>query len=107
MNNKNISKLKFFFTGLISRFNEDNTLFKGVSVTYKSGLKTFNGIGSFSNNKIDYNFNGVKSTISISELLDSICIGSAKYDSVTVVYNERGVSTTLTCDNKNVKMTSR
>ena len=107
MNNQNISKLNFIFLGLSNRFIEDNTIFKGISVTYKAGLKIFKGIGSFNNDKIDYNFNGVKSTLTIDELFNNICKEASNYDSLTVIYEERGTATIITADNKNVKMTSK
>jgi SAM-dependent methyltransferase len=107
LNNQNISKLKFILSGLTNRFNEDSTLFKGINVNYMAGLKTFKGIGSFNNDKINYNFNGVKSNITINELFDNICKEASKYDSITVIYEERGSSTIVTCDNKNVRMTSK
>lgn len=107
MNNQNISKLKFIFLGLTNRFNEDNSLFKGISVEYKAGLKNFKGVGLYNSNKVDFTFNGVKATLTINELFDNICTEASKYDSLTVIYEERGTSTIITGDNKNVKMNSK
>lgn len=107
MNNQNISKLKFIFLGLTNRFNEDNSLFKGINIEYKAGLKSFKGVGLYNSNKIDFTFNGVKEILTIDELFDNICIEASKYDSLTVIYEERGTSTIITGDNKNVKMVSK
>lgn len=107
MNNQNISKLNFFFLGLQNKFNENNTLFKKIHIEYKAGLKTFNGEGTFNNNNIDYIFNGVKSTFTIKELLENICKEASKYDSLTVIYQERSISTIIKVDNKGVKMSTK
>ena len=107
MNNQNISKLNFFFLGIQNKFNENNALFKRIHIEYKAGLKIFNGEGTFNNNNIDYIFNGVKSTFTIKELLENICKEASKYDSLTVIYEERGISTIIKADNKGVKMSTK
>jgi SAM-dependent methyltransferase len=107
LNNQNISKLNFFFLGIQNKFNENNALFKRIHIEYKAGLKIFNGEGTFNNNNIDYIFNGVKSTFTIKELLENICKEASKYDSLTVIYEERGISTIIKADNKGVKMSTK
>ncbi|GKX68324.1 class I SAM-dependent methyltransferase [Inconstantimicrobium mannanitabidum] len=104
MNKQNINKMKLLLLGLTNRFAEDSNVFKGIYVTYKAGLKEFNGTGSFNAGKIDYNFNGKTDTLSIDEVFDKICLEAEKYDAAIVTYSERGSNLTLTCDNKNVKM---
>lgn len=107
MNKQNISKLKFFFLGLQNRFNEDNSIFKELKVVYKTGLKEFNGIGTFKDNKINFNFNGISSLLSIEEVFIKICKEAANYDSLVLTYSERGSIITILADNKNVKMTTK
>ena len=107
MNKQNISKLKFFFLGLQNRFAENNDIFKEIRITYKAGLKEFKGIGTFDNNKISYNFNGITTILTIEDLFNNICADAEKYDSLVLIYSERGTIINITGDNKNVKMTTK
>ena len=107
MNKQNISKIKFFFLGLQNRFNEDNTSFKELKVVYTTGLKNFTGVGTFKNDKINFNFNGISSLLSIEEVFSKICKEAENYDSLVLTYSERGDIITITADNKNVKMTTQ
>ena len=99
--------MKFFFLGLENRFNENCDLFKDIKVTYKTGLKSFKGIGTFNNGKISYNFNGITKDFSIKELLNVISLEAEKYDSLVLTYSERGSELTRSCDNKDVKMNTK
>ncbi|WP_143318115.1 SAM-dependent methyltransferase [Clostridium sp. HBUAS56017] len=107
MNKQNISKLNFFFLGLQNRFIENNDLFKSISIVYIAGLKKFKGIGTYDNNNITFNFNGISSSLTMENLLANICEEAEKYESLTLTYSERGTIITITADNKNVKMTTK
>ncbi|HEY5524065.1 MAG TPA: SAM-dependent methyltransferase [Clostridium sp.] len=107
MNKQNISKIKFFFLGLQNRFIDNNSTFKDIKVVYTAGLKEFKGIGTYFENKINFNFNGITSTLTIEELLNKISEDAQQYDSLTLTYRERGSIITITGDNKNVKMTTK
>jgi hypothetical protein len=106
MNKQNINKLKLFLTGFQSRFNENSSIFKGIYITYIAGLKEFKGIGHYVDNKISYNFNGKTELLSIDTLFEKVRADSENYDAVTILYRERGTDLLISCDNKNVKMTS-
>ena len=84
MNKQNISKMKFFFLGLENKFNENSDLFKDIKVTYKTGLKSFKGVGTFNNGKISYNFNGITSKNGAHFILkiDNILIKPKQYDAI-------------------------
>ena len=99
--------MKFFFLGLENRFNENCDLFKDIKVTYKTGLKSFKGIGTFNNGKVSYNFNGITKDFSIKELLNVISLEAEKYDSLVLTSSERGSELTISCDNKDVKMNTK
>lgn len=107
MNKQNISKLNFFFLGLQNRFLENSDLFKSIHIVYTAGLKNFKGIGTYDNNKINYNFNGISSNYTIEKLLNNISKEAEQYDSLTLTYSERGTVITIVADNKNVKMTTK
>ena len=106
MNKQNINKMKLFFMGLQNRFSEGTDIFKSIKVTFSTGLKDFNGVGSYIDEKIKYNFNGKTEYFTIEELFDKICKDADTYDSVNVLYSERGTDILITADNKNVKMTN-
>lgn len=104
MNINSINKLKLFSLGLISKFNENNLIFKSIDVTFTAGLKKFKGKGSYDGNKISYNFNGITRLLTINELLDIVAIDASSYDCVAITYSQRGSDILITADNKNVKM---
>lgn len=106
MNKQSISKLNLLFMGLQNRFTENNLIFKGIYVTFSTGLKEFKGIGKLDNNKIKYNFNGRTDYFSIEEVFKKILDDSANYESLTLIYKERGTDILITADNKNVKMSN-
>lgn len=104
MNKQTISKLNLFLIGLKSRFEENSSIFKNIKVTFKIGLKNFNGIGEYKSEKIKFNFSGKTEILSIDELINKICNDSINYDSVSLLYSERGNDILIEADNKNVKM---
>lgn len=104
MNKQSISKLNLFLIGLTNRFNENAPIFNGINVTFSTGLKEFKGIGSFENGDIKYNFGGSTRVYTIEDLFASITMEAAKYESLSLVYSERGTDILIQADNKNVKM---
>ncbi|WP_243441515.1 methyltransferase, partial [Clostridium arbusti] len=76
------------------------------TVTYNSGLKEFKGNGIYDNNKIKYNFNGKTENLLIDELIDRIVTDANNYDSLALIYSERGSNLLISADNKNVKMSN-
>lgn len=104
MNKQAISKLNLFLIGLKNRFEENKSIFKDIKVTYKVGLKTFKGIGEYASPHIKFNFNGRTEFLSIDDLINKICSDSINYDSITLIYSERGTDILIEADNKNVKM---
>lgn len=106
MNKQNINKLKLFLMGLQGRFEENSTIFKGIYITYSTGLKEFKGVGSYEDGDIQYNFNGKTSLLSITELINTITSECENYESISVLYRERGSDVLISADNKEVKMKS-
>lgn len=104
MNKQNVSKLNLFLIGLSSRFSENKDIFKGIKVTYKAGLKNFNGIGKYDSGNIKFNFNGTTNSISLTKLIEIVCTEALNYDSLTLIYSERGTDILIEADNTNVKM---
>lgn len=106
MNKQTINKVKLFLMGLESRFNENKDIFKGIYVTYTAGLKEFKGTGQYKDEKISYNFGGKTELLAMAELCERLAELCAQYDSLSVLYRERGTALLISADNKNVKMTS-
>ena len=104
MNKQSLSKLKLFFMGIENRFLENTSIFKSIKTSYKTGLKIFNGKGSYENGKIKYNFNGKTETSDISLVLAKILKDSESYEALQFIYSERGTDILISADNKNVTM---
>lgn len=107
MNRQSINKLSIFLSGLEGRFEENTSIFKGIKVSFTAGLKEFKGIGTYENNNIKYNFNGITETMPLNELFRKILKNCDNYDSLSLVYCERGTNVILSADSKNVKMNSK
>lgn len=101
-----MNKMKLFLSGLQNRFSENTNIFKGLYVTFTAGLKEFNGVGSYKDNKISYNFNGKTELFDMEQLFDKIYNECEKYDAISIIYSERGSNILITGDNKSVKMTT-
>lgn len=105
MNKTSIDKLNLFFLGIKSRFVENTSIFISISVTYTSGLKSFRGNALYdTGDKLIYNFNGIKETLSIDNLLKKVSDLALNYDSLTFIYSERGSNIIINSDNKNTTM---
>jgi SAM-dependent methyltransferase len=106
MNKQSINKLALFLAGLQSRFTESSSLFKGIYITFSTGLKEFKGTGTLAEDKIKYNFNGKTDIYHITELSDKILDEALKYETLSLIYKERGSDILISADNKNVKLTN-
>lgn len=106
MNKQNISKLSLFLMGLKNRFAENSSIFMGINTTFTSGLKEFKGTGTFENENIKYNFNGITKEFSLDDLFANILKEAEKYETLSVTYKERGTNVIINADSKNVKMSN-
>jgi SAM-dependent methyltransferase len=106
MNKKNLTKLQLFLLGLQNRFTENTSIFKGINITFVDGLKEFKGIGTYQDDNIKFNFNGINEILPIDKLFKKILNEAENYEALTLLYNERGINICITADSKNVKMTN-
>ncbi|MDP4090038.1 MAG: methyltransferase [Bacillota bacterium] len=104
MNKQSINKVKLFLMGLGSRFSENSSIFKGIYVTFTAGLKEFKGVGHFENGNIAYNFAGKTEILKTEDLAGRLAEACEQYDSISILYRERGTDIIISADNKNVKM---
>jgi len=105
LNNQNRDKLKLFLTGLEQRLHDNKDYFKKMTASYTSGTKVFKAlISQGEDDKLKINFNGRTDSMDIYELSDRIINDAKTYDSIDIIYEERGSTILINADNKNVKM---
>ncbi|WP_315121880.1 SAM-dependent methyltransferase [uncultured Clostridium sp.] len=104
MNKQSISKLTLLLMGLENRFNENKDIFSEITVTFFAGLKSFKGMGKYVNNNINFNFNGKTNELNIKDLNILICKEAEKFDSVKILYKERGTGIFIEGSNEKVNM---
>lgn len=101
MNKQVTDKIKFMLWGLTSRINENKDYINSITFVYKSGLKEYKGI--YNCEKELVNFNGKDEKLAVDGIPEFIANNSLNYDSLEFIIDERGKSTVLYADNKNVK----
>ncbi|MEW9097191.1 MAG: SAM-dependent methyltransferase [Clostridiaceae bacterium] len=104
MNKQSISKLTLLLMGLENRFDENKDIFSEIVVTFFAGLKSFKGIGKYDDNNINFNFNGKTNKLSIKDLNILICKEAEKFDSLQILYKERGTGILIEGSNEKVNM---
>lgn len=105
MNKTSIDKLSFFFLGLVSRFHENSGIFIDLDVRFKTGLKTFKGVGVLNEeSSLSYNYNGVTRLLSFEEVLEDIKKEAVHYEGLLLTYRERGTKLLIEAGAKGVSM---
>lgn len=107
MNKKNVSQIKLYLRGLISRMQENSAYFVNIHILFRSGTKEFVGIISYDDDEVFFNFQATKSRVELDTLEDVVCYEISKYDEVVITYNERGTKIVIEADEKKVKMQHR
>ena len=107
MNKQSIQKLSLFITGLEQRISDNSDYFKKITVIYKSGIKEYSAFVLYENGKLKLNFCGNTETLELAWLSARICKFAENYDSLLLIYEERGTTIFIECDNKNVKMKTK
>lgn len=102
MNKQMISKIEFFLLSLIQRAEENIDFVKGIEFIFKSGTKEYKGIYNIENESII--FNGTKQKLTLNEIIKYMTSEAVKYESFEFMLFERGKTTILSADNKNVKI---
>lgn len=68
MNKKTVSKLEMFFSGLVSRMEENKDFFKDINIIYKSGTKNFKA-HIFYEDGLMLNFQAITREVSTDDIL--------------------------------------
>ena len=103
MNKKTVSKLELFFSGLLSRMQENKDFFKSIKIIYKSGTKSFVALIAYEN-ELTLNYQAVKRSVTVEQLCDFIKNESSIYDEARVEYCERGANIVIEATDKRVAM---
>lgn len=103
MNKETVRKTSLFFTGLLSRMEENRQFFTDITISFKSGTKLFPAKILYGD-EIALDYQAVKRTVSRDEIWDIISEEFLKYDSAQIVYTERGAKLVIDASDKRVNM---
>ena len=103
MNKKTVSKVNLFFSGLLSRMEENRDFFKDITMNFKSGTKNFPA-KILQNDEIMLDYQAVKRTVECDKLWDIIAEELLKYDEAQIIYSERGAKIVIDANDKKVNM---
>lgn len=103
MNKETVRKTSLFFTGLLSRMEENRQFFTDITISFKSGTKLFPAKILYGD-EITLDYQAVKRTVSRDEIWDIISEEFLKYDSAQIVYTERGAKLVIDASDKRVNM---
>lgn len=107
MNQQQKTKIKLFFGGFAERYSSGAEYFVEITFDFISGRKTYSGKIVRKDEEFEYQFSGKRDAIDISQALQYLLEDLLKYDSAVVQYKERGLTTELHADGKNVKILKR
>lgn len=104
MNTKQIPKLKLFLSAMMSRLNENEEFFSGITVLYKSGIKEFPLTITMEDARYILSFMGVSREIEKDAITDEILSNIKDYDSIKIIYKDRMSELVIEGDDKNVAL---
>lgn len=103
MNKKTVSKTSMFFSGLLSRMEENKDFFTDITINFKSGTKIFPAKILYSD-AITLDYQAVKAKYTKENIWDKIAEEMLKYDEAQIIYNERGARIVIDANDKKVGM---
>lgn len=107
MNRKQKSKIDFFLGGFEEKYENGKDYFVGMSLTFVSGRKEYTGTVRAEDGKLVLSFAGDSVFSSFSELSAELSETALKYDAAKIAYAERGITTVLEADDRNVKVSKK
>ncbi len=107
MNQQQKSKIELFLGGFAERYRNGADYFAEISFSFISGRKNYTGRIVSNEGSFEYSFSGKRMANDLSEALQFLLEDLLKYDSATVQYKERGLTTELIADGRNVKIIKR
>lgn len=103
MNKKTVSKTSLFFSGLISRMEENRDFFTDITIDFKSGTKNFPA-KILQGEAITLDYQAVVRETEKDALWDIIAEEMLKYDEAKIIYSERGAKIIIDASDRGVKM---
>lgn len=107
MNQQQKSKIQLFFGGFSERYKTAGEYFVEVEFQFTSGRKNYSGKIVFVDGGFEYRFSGKRETKDLSEALEYLLEDLLKYDSAVIRYKERGLTTELIAEGRNVKISKK
>ncbi len=104
MNHKQKNKIEFFLGGLEEKYNAAKDYFIRIDLRLISGRKEYDGKITRSGDNLILSFAGTKIFDNFKNLSSSLVETAIQYDKVEIEYIERGITTVITADDKNVRL---
>ena len=105
MKSQNRQKIMMLFSGIAGRYAEGAEYFLGADVVFTSGVKKYSGTVKEAEGGFEYCFLSRRFFSAFEETLAAVCDDMLKYDSAVFSYRERGRTTVVSADDRNVKIT--
>ncbi len=103
MNKKTVSKINLFFSGLLSRMDENKDFFTDITINLKSGTKAFPAKILYDGD-VTLDYQAVKRKMNIDGIWSILSDELPKYDEAQIIYSERGARIVIDASDKKVTM---
>lgn len=108
MNASQKRKAAMALSSLNSKFTENFDFFESIAITFVSGIKEYKAsVTAEEQNNIHYIFLEDRHFSKFSEAIESLTDDIMKYDSAVISYIERGCTTDIVINEKNIKIEKR
>ena len=104
MNKKTVSKINLFFSGLLSRMEENRDFFTDITIQFKSGAKIFPAKILLDENGVTLDYQAVKRAVPADGIWGIIAAELLNYDEARIIYAERGARLVIEASDKKVNM---
>lgn len=103
MNKKTVQKVSLFFSGFLSRMEENKDFFTDITINFKSGTKNFPAKILYGD-RLTFDYQAVKRTAAADEIWDIVAQELLKYDEAQIIYTERGARLVIDAGDRKVSM---
>lgn len=104
MNHRQKSKLEFFIGGLEEKYASAKDYFISLDFILYSGRNEYSGKITAENSGFIFSFAGKKNLSDFEAVKNELIETVLKYDRAEILYKERGITTVISADDKNVKL---
>lgn len=103
MNKKTVQKVSLFFSGFLSRMEENKDFFTDITINFKSGTRNFPAKILYGD-RLTFDYQAVKREVKSEELWDIVSQELLKYDEAQIIYTERGARLVIDAGDRKVSM---